>query len=102
MGPYYWPDGLPRGIYSVENYVDAFRTVGFTESPDGTLVEGVEKIVIYGMFGIGKHAAKQLPDGRWASKLGKNVDIEHMLPDSLEGTAYGQVVVFMEKPRTDS
>ena len=44
-----------------------------------------------------KHAARQLPSGRWTSKLGFLEDIEHALHD-LEGTEYGAVVLVMKRP----
>ena len=43
------------------------------------------------------HAARQLPNGRWTSKLGELEDIEHVLHD-LEGAAYGSVVLVMKRP----
>ena len=64
------------------------------------MVDGVEEVVIYELNGRGTHAARQLEDGRWASKLGKYVDIEHLVAESLEGPEYGTVAVFMERPRT--
>jgi hypothetical protein len=44
------------------------------------------------------HAARQLDNGRWTSKLGELEDIEHSLRD-LEGAAYGTVVQVMKRPR---
>jgi hypothetical protein len=45
------------------------------------------------------HAARQLPNGRWSSKLGKLEDIEHAL-DDICGSAYGSVVPVLKR-RTD-
>jgi len=42
------------------------------------------------------HVARQLPSGRWSSKLGALQDIEHDLHD-LEGTEYGSVVLVMKR-----
>jgi len=42
------------------------------------------------------HAARQLPEGRWTSKLGELEDIEHALHD-LTGTVYGSVVLVMKR-----
>jgi hypothetical protein len=99
-GTYYWPEHLPRGDLSVANYIEAFRTVGFEPCADGALGVGVERIAIYAIQGIAKHAARQLPDGRWASKLGQWIDIEHQNPNSLTGSRYGEVAAFMSRPRT--
>ena len=58
---------------------------------------GSKKIAIYQSGGLPTHAARQLPDGQWTSKLGRNIDISHTLP-GLEGPEYGQVAVFMRRP----
>lgn len=42
--------------------------------------------------------ARQLPTGRWTSKLGGSEDIEHASPTELEGDMYGTVVLYMRKP----
>ena len=66
--------------------------------PDGDLEEGVEKIAIYILNGKPEHAAKQLPDGRWSSKLGDLDDITHTL-NGLSGNRYGQAQVFLSRQR---
>ncbi|MCI0637958.1 MAG: hypothetical protein L0Y72_23715 [Gemmataceae bacterium] len=38
------------------------------------------------------HAARQLPTGRWSSKLGPSEDIEHDL-HALEGEIYGTIAL---------
>jgi hypothetical protein len=60
------------------------------------LESGFEKIALYALEGHPKHAARQLPDGAWSSKLGKYIDIAHSL-NGLEGTVYGQVVGFLKR-----
>lgn len=50
------------------------------------------------------HVARQLPDGRWTSKLGPDEDIEHNDLHALEGDVgvyplcYGVVIRFMRRP----
>jgi hypothetical protein len=39
----------------------------------------------------------QLPDGRWASKLGEWEDIEHETPDDVRSKGNGQPRVFLRK-----
>ena len=41
---------------------------------------------------------RQLPDGKWTSKLGGGEDIQHDAPEDLSGGAYGEVVQFMRRP----
>lgn len=43
------------------------------------------------------HAARQLKNGLWASKLGSNHDIEHSNPYDLEGPAYGKIAIILKK-----
>ena len=45
---------------------------------------------------IVKHAARQLTSGRWTSKVGQNIDIEHTLA-GLEGPFYGEVVRILKR-----
>ena len=56
---------------------------------------GFEKVAIYGFGFFYTHAARQLPNGKWSSKLGKAEDIEHDSPDDVAGGVYGEVVLFM-------
>lgn len=71
----------------------------------GSLESGIEKIAIYvDDSGIPQHVARQLQDGTWTSKLGKEEDIQHNLLEALEGDLYGKVTVFMMRriPETDA
>jgi hypothetical protein len=46
--------------------------------------------------GAPTHVARLLPSGRWSSKLGEWIDIEHDL-SALEGPAYGRVASVMRR-----
>ena len=98
----WWPAGIPRDL-SINAFVQAYSTVGYVQCADGTHDPGVEKIAIYAknVPGFGQqptHAARQLPNGRWTSKLGKNVDIEHTTLEAIADGTYGSVVLFMSRP----
>ena len=43
------------------------------------------------------HAARQLLSGKWTSKLGKSVDIEHDTTDVVARGLYGEVVQIMKR-----
>jgi hypothetical protein len=61
------------------------------------LKEGYERIALYASAdGVPTHAARQLRDGRWTSKLGRCEDIEDQLRD-LQGENYGAVVHIMKR-----
>ena len=96
-GVNYWPPGAPLDI-SVSAFVAAFAILGYEPCDDGSLEEGAEKVALYALpSGRVTHAARQLPTGRWTSKLGKAEDIEHGSPAELEGEVYGAVVAYMRR-----
>ena len=89
-GTGYWPPHAPRSE-SVEAFVAAFASLGYARVDD----ERVAQAAIFADdAGHPMHAARRLADGRWTSKLGRNIDITHDLRD-LEGPAYGRVVVLL-------
>jgi hypothetical protein len=76
----------------------AFATLGYEVCGDDRLEAGFEKVAVFARLGVPKHAARQLPGGRWTSKLGESEDIEHAL-DDLTGTLYGAVALVLKRPR---
>ncbi|MCA1994470.1 MAG: hypothetical protein LDL41_20850 [Coleofasciculus sp. S288] len=87
---FYWPDGVPQEE-TLDAYIQAFGTLGYEPCDDEQLESGYEKIAIYVVSnGIPTHAARQLANGKWTSKLGWLEDIEHEL-DGLIGDRYGVV-----------
>lgn len=100
LGGYYWPDGLPL-VERLDIFVRAFRMLGYRECDDGELEDGFEKVAIYvDSDEEPTHAARQLPDGRWTSKLGKLNDIAHGSAEAVggdEGGGYGAVAQFMRR-----
>jgi hypothetical protein len=76
----------------------AYGTLGFEPCDSGEVEEGFEKVAIYtDAGGEPTHAARQLANGRWTSKLGYLEDIEHDL-DAVAGTHYGRVRAFLRRP----
>jgi hypothetical protein len=92
----YWPDAAPRRE-TLDAFVAAFETLRYQRCSEADADDGFEKIAIYQSGGLPTHAARQLPDGAWTSKLGRNIDITHTLR-GLEGPEYGQVAIFMRRP----
>jgi hypothetical protein len=97
MGVGYWPSNVPREP-TILAFVLAYGTVGFMPSDDGTFEVGFEKIALYSLAGEPTHAARQLPNGRWTSKLGDFEDIEHADLACLGGPCYGQVATYLKRP----
>ncbi|MGA2404856.1 MAG: hypothetical protein ABSG91_24660 [Syntrophobacteraceae bacterium] len=82
----------------METFIEAFGTVGFKICEGGEVEEGFDKIAIYtDDMDRPQHAARQLPNGKWTSKMGRSIDVEHEL-DALEGPYYGYVKVYMKRP----
>lgn len=94
----YWPIACAQDDFSLGVLEDVFISLGYSECVDGTLEVGFEKVALYGLGMLYTHAARQLPDGSWTSKLGKGVDIVHTAPDDIAGGVYGEVVEFMKRP----
>ena len=94
----HWPPGIPA-LASLAGVIDAYRIVGFERCESPELENGFEKIAIFAdATNDPRHAARQLPNGRWTSKLGDHVDIEHAAVEAVGGQFYGEPVVFMRKP----
>jgi len=92
----YWPPGVAREE-TVAAFQDAFAGLGFAVCQNESLEPEFEKIALFADDEGPQHAARQLLNGRWTSKLGELEDVEHDLHD-LEGVEYGKVVVFLSRP----
>jgi hypothetical protein len=93
---YYWPEGVSLD-YTLPAYIAAFQTRGFDICANGSLEPGVEKIVLYEINGYPTHAARQLANGNWTSKLGHFEDIQHTDLGCLEGPLYGSARIYMKR-----
>lgn len=99
----YWPPNVLRDDADLQSFIEAFGTLGYEVCDDGSLELGIEKIAIYVHADTGPtHAALQLPDGKWTSKLGAWEDVEHESEHDLAGQlpgCYGQVHAYMQRRR---
>jgi hypothetical protein len=98
---YYWPNGVEMAA-SIESLVAAYATIGYERCESGDFEDGWEKIAIYRKGFSYSHAARQLKEGIWTSKLGESYDISHELRGLTgEGpNAYGEVAVFLKRRRS--
>src|SRR5262245_37011419 len=92
----HWRPGVPR-LETLEAFREVFATLGYVACTDDQPEAGYEKVALFALEGVPKHAARQLPGGRWTSKLGPMEDIEHGLHD-LTGMVYGSVALVMKRP----
>lgn len=94
----YWP-GQGRRDESPKAFIEAFARFGYSPCESDSFEAGFEKVAIYvGSNGIVTHMARQLPDGRWTSKLGEGVDIAHML-EGIAGERYGEVAKILRRAK---
>jgi len=94
----YWPVETSPNDYGIGSLEQAFRALGYEECADDRLDPEFEKVALYGYGFFYTHAARQLPSGKWTSKLGMAEDIEHDTPDDVAGGLYGEVVLLMSRP----
>jgi hypothetical protein len=100
-GEGYWPADVER-VETLEAFVEAYRTLGYEPCGTAAREDGFEKVAIFtDREGLPQHAARQLENGRWTSKLGELEDIEHAL-DGLEGARYGKVAQVLRRALGES
>lgn len=102
-GVNYWPKGAPREV-TIDAFIAAYATCGYAPCADGSLEEGLEKVVLYAKVNhlgdfVPTHAARQLEAGEWSSKLGRFEDISHPSVDAVNGPVYGSPVQYLSRPR---
>jgi len=95
----YWPFSAASDEYGVGILAQAFTSLGYESEADDSQEPGFEKVALYGSSLLYTHAARQLPSGKWTSKLGGAVDIQHDTPDDVAGGLYGELVEIMKRPR---
>jgi hypothetical protein len=99
-GRYWPPPEKIRQDETVGAFVELFSLAGYEVCDDGDCGEGLQKVVIFtDLSGTPRHAARQLEDGSWTSKLGEEIDITHARAAGVAGDAYGIPLVFMCRPR---
>lgn len=97
-GVYYWPDGVEKCV-DINTFIEAFRQQGYEICTNGDYEEGYRKIALYVKPGTTEctHAARQLRNGLWTSKLGNWEDIQHGTALTIQGVAYGVLGCYMKK-----
>jgi hypothetical protein len=100
QAPYFWPIDNPEKDESLEEFIEAFESLGYQCCDNDEQEDGFHKIVIYiDEDGFPSHMAKQLPNGKWSSKCGDLEDIEHDLKSlcGKEKEGYGHIGRVMQK-----
>jgi hypothetical protein len=92
----FWPPDVPREE-TLEAFVAALGTRGFSACSSAQVEVDLEKIALYSTGTVPTHAARQLANGWWTSKLGPSFDIEHANLEALAGGVYGDPVAFLSR-----
>lgn len=93
----YWPPNVLRAVH-LSAFQQAFESLGFRLTADKSAEPEYEKLAMFAKQAIPTHAARQLRNGLWSSKLGSREDISHNL-EGLECAKYGKVAFLMRRSR---
>jgi hypothetical protein len=100
LGRCYWPPGIPKER-TLDAFIRLFMSMGYEIALNNEhgLESGFQRIAIYiDSRDRPSHVARQLPSGKWTSKLPNREDIQHDSPACLEGIHFGYVVRTMRRP----
>lgn len=92
-----WPVNVPHDE-TLTAFLEFFRTRGYEPCHTTAYEDEYDKVAIYVREDVPTHAAFQLPNGMWSSKLGDWEDIEHTL-EGLVCPWYGTVGAVLRKRR---
>ncbi len=96
----YWPGPAGDDLAAL---VGIFVVLGYASCTGDEPEAGQEKVALYADDqGNWSHAARQLPNGWWTSKLGPDEDIVHRTPLALVGDLYGHFQAIMKRETTSS
>jgi hypothetical protein len=93
----YWPPDIPLAD-TLDAFVQLFRSLGYETCTNPSFERRFEKVAIFVKGQNVTHAARQLGNGRWSSKLGMSELIEHDL-GAIAGETYGDVQQIMQRKR---
>ncbi len=104
VGIFYWPKGVSREV-TLDVFIAASETRGFEVCLNADNEPGFEKVVLYAKSGVPTHAARQLLNGNWFSKLGREIDVQHNTPEALVDEIaqldYGRPITYLRRRRPE-
>lgn len=99
---YYWPPGVERE-WTLAAIRKIFSMHGYSTEGNLQLEPGWDKVAFYfDGDGVPQHFARQLENGKWTSKLGDLIDVEHDNLECLEGPLYGKVGLILKREKGSS
>jgi hypothetical protein len=107
-GAWVWPTDGQQPAY-LPNFDALYRYYGFrrVKGLEFRRWPGHDKVVLYAVRKSDgsiqpTHAARQMPDGSWSSKLGSLPLIRHLHPNDIAGPSYGVPYVIYVRKRPDA
>jgi hypothetical protein len=102
-GKAYWPTNIPRD-WNLDTITRLFQSLGYQLCKSDGLEDEWEKVALYAVGDECRHIARQKPDGKWTSKLGNLLDLDHdtlecLCSVSIDDDSYGRVARIMRRPR---
>jgi hypothetical protein len=77
LGISYWPEAIERRE-DIKTFALAYSSIGYRICDNERAEKGFQKVALYAdHFQKPTHAARQLDNGLWTSKLGESFDIVH-------------------------
>ena len=94
----WWPPEVEEGL-EPSHLVKLFEYHGYEVCDACEREDGFRKVALYYNqdTNLWTHAARELNNGYWTSKLGGFNDIQHGTPYAIENNDYGKVYCFMKK-----
>jgi len=97
---FHWPDHAPNEE-TLDAFITCFQNLGYKICDTDKLESGFEKVALYiDENSKPTHASRQLPSGKWSSKLGPQHDIQHTY-NGLDSVKYGTPVKILKRPTSD-
>jgi hypothetical protein len=94
---YFWFPGLPRK-WDEPTIRLLFENHDYSLAENSEFELGYEKVVFYSDDkAIPQHFARQLPNGKWTSKIGDLNDIEHDTLECLVSPLYGRLGLVLKR-----
>jgi hypothetical protein len=97
---FYWPSNIRRKL-DIQSFIELYQLIGYEICENSNHEIETEKVAIFtSQDGLPTHAARQLPNGNWTSKMGQWHDVEHTLNSMNNSKPYGNSTVIMCRKRS--
>lgn len=92
---FYWPNNVSK-TEDIKSFIELFEKIGYIICEDGSYEENYEKVGLYELNNKPTHAARQINQNWWITKLGPMHDIIHT-EEALKDGEYGNITVYLKR-----